>query len=354
MTNGSRHSTEARRSRSPLALLNGIRGEAKYKEQEYDDKHPVTHCTPGLEGPRSPLSEGPGIASPETLRGRSPARRADDGRGCRASSSITRRIASPTKPSSCCCNWRRNPACGRGSTPCSAARRSTSRKTAPSCTWLCARRRAHRIVVDGENVVPQVHAVLDKMADFSNRVRSGDWKGHTGKRIRNVDQHRHRRLRPRAGDGLRGAQALQRPRPDLPVRLQCRRHRLRGSDPRPRSGGNAVHRLLKNLHDAGDDDQRSQCARLVAQGPWRRCKGRGQAFRRRFDECREGVRVRHRHRQHVRVLGLGRRALFHGLGDRSLDDAGHRTGELPRDARRLPPDGRALPHRAVRDATCRC
>ena len=42
------------------------------------------------------------------------------------------------------------------------------------------------IVVDGENVVPQVHAVLDKMADFSNRVRSGAWKGYTGKRIRNV------------------------------------------------------------------------------------------------------------------------------------------------------------------------
>jgi len=42
------------------------------------------------------------------------------------------------------------------------------------------------IVVDGENVVPHVHAVLDKMADFSNRVRSGTWKGHTGKRIRNV------------------------------------------------------------------------------------------------------------------------------------------------------------------------
>jgi len=43
-----------------------------------------------------------------------------------------------------------------------------------------------KIVVDGENVVPQVHAVLDKMADFSNRVRSGGWKGHTGKRIRNI------------------------------------------------------------------------------------------------------------------------------------------------------------------------
>jgi glucose-6-phosphate isomerase len=42
------------------------------------------------------------------------------------------------------------------------------------------------ILVEGENVVPQVHAVLDKMAGFSNRVRSGEWKGHTGKRIRNV------------------------------------------------------------------------------------------------------------------------------------------------------------------------
>ena len=42
------------------------------------------------------------------------------------------------------------------------------------------------IVVDGKNVVPEVHAVLDKMADFSNRVRGGAWKGHTGKRIRNV------------------------------------------------------------------------------------------------------------------------------------------------------------------------
>src|SRR6476469_10865580 len=40
--------------------------------------------------------------------------------------------------------------------------------------------------VDGENVVPQVHAVLRKMADFSERVRSGAWTGHTGKRVRNV------------------------------------------------------------------------------------------------------------------------------------------------------------------------
>jgi glucose-6-phosphate isomerase len=42
------------------------------------------------------------------------------------------------------------------------------------------------IVVDGENVVPQVHAVLDKMTEFANRIRSGAWLGHTGKRIKNV------------------------------------------------------------------------------------------------------------------------------------------------------------------------
>ena len=42
------------------------------------------------------------------------------------------------------------------------------------------------IVVDGKNVVPDVHAVLAKMADFANRVRGGQWKGHSGKRIRNV------------------------------------------------------------------------------------------------------------------------------------------------------------------------
>jgi len=46
--------------------------------------------------------------------------------------------------------------------------------------------RGASIVVDGENVVPMVHAVLDRMTDFSNRVRNGEWKGHNGKPIRNV------------------------------------------------------------------------------------------------------------------------------------------------------------------------
>ncbi len=46
--------------------------------------------------------------------------------------------------------------------------------------------RSQSIIVDGENVVPEVYEVLDRMTAFSNRVRSGDWKGHSGKRIKNV------------------------------------------------------------------------------------------------------------------------------------------------------------------------
>ena len=46
--------------------------------------------------------------------------------------------------------------------------------------------RGTSILVDGANVVPGVHAVLDRMADFANRVRGGTWKGHTGQPIRNI------------------------------------------------------------------------------------------------------------------------------------------------------------------------
>src|ERR1700761_2071799 len=46
--------------------------------------------------------------------------------------------------------------------------------------------KGEKILVDGEDVVPGVHQVLDKMSAFADRVRSGEWKGHTGKRIRNI------------------------------------------------------------------------------------------------------------------------------------------------------------------------
>ena len=73
-----------------------------------------------------------------------------------------------------------------------------------------------------------------------------------------------------------------------------------------------------------------------------------QALRRHLHQRQGGRKVRHRYRKHVRLLGLGRRPLLHGLRHRPLDDARYRPGQLPRPARRLPSNGRALPHRAVR------
>ena len=70
-------------------------------------------------------------------------------------------------------------------------------------------------------------------------------------------QHRHRRLRPRAGDGLRGAAPLRHARVDLPVRLQRRRDGLRRGHARPRPGRDAVHRRVEDVHHARDDDQRA-------------------------------------------------------------------------------------------------
>ena len=62
---------------------------------------------------------------------------------------------------------------------------NTSEKRAVLHVALRAPRGAS-ILHDGQNVVPEVHAVLDRMADFADRVRTGAWTGHTGKRIRNV------------------------------------------------------------------------------------------------------------------------------------------------------------------------
>ena len=66
------------------------------------------------------------------------------------------------------------------------------------------------IEVDGENVVPGVHAVLDKMAAFADRVRSGEWTGHTGKRIKNVVNIGIGGSDLGPGDGVRGAALLHR------------------------------------------------------------------------------------------------------------------------------------------------
>ena len=116
--------------------------------------------------------------------------------------------------------------------------------------------------------------MLDKMAAFANHVRSGEWKGHTGKRIRNV-----------INIGIGGSdlgpvmayealQVLQPARHDLPFRLECGWHGFRRGHARPVCRGDAVHRLVQDLHDARDDDQRPHRSRVGAQGFGRREGGR--------------------------------------------------------------------------------
>ena len=118
------------------------------------------------------------------------------------------------------------------------------------------------ITVDGENVVPEVHVVLDKMADFSRRVRDGVWKGHSGQRIRNV-------INIGIGGSDLGAvmayeapEILQRLSPPLKGRAPLERRPPRKSRPTlgkenvmelgmvglGRMGANMVRRLLKGGH----------------------------------------------------------------------------------------------------------
>ena len=94
--------------------------------------------------------------------------------------------------------------------------------------------RGTRIEVDGHDVVPDVHEVLDRMSVFAERVRGGEWTGRHRRAHARRREHRHRRLRPRAEHGGRGAARSHRSRHDLPVRLERRRRRHRRGHARPR------------------------------------------------------------------------------------------------------------------------
>ncbi len=202
------------------------------------------------------------------VRRRPGPRRAADGRGRAASTSTTPRTGSPTRRCGCCSTWPRSRAWRSGATRCSAASTSTSRRTAPCCTWRCGCPGAGRSSSTGPTWSREVHDVLDRMCDFAERVRSGQWTGYTGKPHPQRRQHRHRRLGPRPGDGLRGAAALLAPGHDVPVRVQRRLDRLRRGDQGPGRRRDAVHHLVEDLRHAGDADQRHLGPRLGGRRSW--------------------------------------------------------------------------------------
>ena len=122
--------------------------------------------------------------------------------------------------------------------------------------------RGVRMEVDGADVVPDVHEVLDAMADFADApARRRACIGHTGKRIRNV-------VNIGIGGSYLGPEMAYRALrdfsdrvDDLPLRRQCRWRRFQRGDARPGRGGDAVHHLLQDFHHPGDDDQRRDGAR---------------------------------------------------------------------------------------------
>ena len=138
--------------------------------------------------------------------------------------------------------------------------------------------------------MPQVHAVLDKMADFSNRVRSGAWKGHTGKRIRNVinigiggsdlgpvmayealKHYSDRAMTFRFVSNVDGTDFVEATRDLDPAETLF-------------IVSSKTFTTLETMTNAHSG------ARLVAQGSRRRCQGGGQAFRGRLDQRRRRCR----------------------------------------------------------------
>ena len=195
------------------------------------------------------------------------------------------------------------------------------------------------IELDGVNVVDEVHAVLDRMAAFADRIRADE-------RITDIVNIGIGGSDLGPAMAARALAVLRPPAAHVSFRLQRRRRRHRRHARRSRPRIDAVRRVLQDVHDHRDPHERPHRSAVARRHPRR--GGRRRPLRRRLDERRAGRRVRHRHRQHVRLLGLGRRPVLGGLGDRALVDAAHRTRRVPRVPRRVPHRRRALRRHAPR------
>ena len=163
--------------------------------------------------------------------------------------------------------------------------------------------------------------MLAKMRDFTERCAAAQWKGHTGKRITDIVNIGiggsdlgpvmvTEALRPYWQAGTAG-----------PLRVERRRHahrRERSSAADPETTLFIVASKTFTTQETITNANTARSWLLDALGDQRR---RRQALRRAVDQRQGGGELRHRHRQHVRVLGLGRRALLAVVGDRAADRA---------------------------------
>ena len=160
----------------------------------------------------------------------------------------------------------------------------------------------------------------------ANRVRSGAWKGHTGKRIRNV-------INVGIGGSDLGPVMAYEALKHYSDRAMTFRFvsNVDGTDfaeaVRDLDPAETLFIVSSKTFTTLETMTNAHTARAWAlAGLGGDEKSIAQAFRRRFDERGGGGEVRHRHRQHVCLLGLGRRPLFDGFRDRPFDDARHRPG----------------------------
>ena len=184
------------------------------------------------------------------------------------------------------------------------------------------------------------------MRAFADRIRSGEWTGHTGKPIRNI-----------VNIGIGGSdlgpvmayEALKHySQRDLTFRFVSN---VDGTDFAEKTHDLDPAETLfivssKTFTTLETMTNARHRAGLVAGRAGRRGRG-GQAFRRGLHQRRRGQQVRHRHRQHVRLLELGRRPVLDGVGDRPVHHDRDRPGQLRPAAGRLARHRRALPGRAA-------
>ena len=264
-----------------------------------------------------------------------------------ACTSITRRTASPTRRSVSSWVWPRRADCANASRRCSAARRSTRRKSARCSTSRFVRRAARRSSSTATTSCPHVHEVLDRMAAFADQVRDGRWRGHTGRRMRTVINIGigGSDLGPvMAYEALKYYSAR-----DLSFRFVSN---VDGTDfaeaTRDLDPAETLFIVSSKTFTTLETMTNAQTARqwtLAALGDERAISRHFVAVSTNAEEVAAfGIDTE----QHVRILGLGRRPVLDGLGDRAVDHDRHRPGAFPRHAGRLPRDGRAFPDGPVR------
>ena len=201
------------------------------------------------------------------------------------------------------------------------------------------------IYVDGKDVMPDVTRVRAQMRVFSDAVRTGSWRGSTGQAITDV-----------VNIGIGGS--------DLgPVMVTeaLKPYQLSGLHVHFVSNVDGTHiaETLKPLRPettlfivasktfTTQETMANAQQRAGLAGRCPRCGRGGQAFRRPVDQRGGGPRLRHRSQQHVRILGLGRRALFAVVGDRPVDRHAVGMDRFEALLRRRARHGRAFPHDAA-------